>query len=63
MKLGNWIDRPSFGIPYTYAVTGYVLAEALRAQGREPESQKIMQDVRDVAVAAKITDVISAMDN
>ena len=23
--LGKWIDRPSFGIPYTYTVTGYIL--------------------------------------
>ncbi|MGI9045114.1 MAG: glycosyltransferase family 117 protein [Gemmatimonadaceae bacterium] len=62
IKLGHWIDRPSFGIPYTYTVTGYVLAEALRAQGREPEAQKIMETVRDVAVAARITDVIAAIN-
>ena len=61
IDVGDWFDRPSFGIPYTYTVTGYVLAEALRGQGREAESQKIMNEVRQVAIAARITDVLASM--
>jgi hypothetical protein len=61
IDIGDWIDRPSFGIPYTYTVTGFVLAEALRGQGREAESQKVMNTVQQMAVAARITDVLATM--
>jgi hypothetical protein len=58
---GNWFDRPSFGIPYTYTVAGYVLAEALKAQGKLPQAQQIMDQVTKMAQAARITDVLAGM--
>ena len=61
IDIGDWIDRPSFGIPYTYTVTGFIIAEALRGQGRAPEAQKIMDTVRGMAQAARINDVLAAM--
>ncbi len=61
IDIGDWIDRPSFGIPYTYTVTGFVLAEALKGQGNLAESQKVMKTVQDMAVAARITDVLGGM--
>ncbi len=61
IDIGDWIDRPSFGIPYTYTVTGFVLAEALKGQGNQAESQKVMQTVQDMAVAARIQDVLGGM--
>jgi hypothetical protein len=59
---GHWIDRPSFGIPYTYTVTGYVLADALMARGDTARAQAIMKEVRGVAAAARLTDVLAGMD-
>jgi hypothetical protein len=54
MKEGDWIDRPSFGIPYTYAFTGLVLAEALVRQGDEKSANVIMDRVRRIVKAARI---------
>ena len=58
---GNWFDRPSFGIPYTYTVTGYVLAQALKAQGKEAQAAQIMAQVTKTAQAARITDVLASL--
>jgi hypothetical protein len=60
---GNWFDRPSFGIPYTYTVTGYILADALKAQGRTAEADAIMRDVTKMAQAARLTDVLATLGN
>src|SRR5712671_542828 len=54
MKEGDWIDRASFGIPYTYAFTGAVLAEALVRQGDEKSANVIMDRVRRIVKAARI---------
>ena len=59
IRRGDWIDRPSFGIPYTYAVTGMVLADALKSQGKTAEADKVMNTVIAIAKAARLTDVLS----
>ena len=61
VKLGNWFDRPSFGIPYTYTVTGYVLSEALKTQGRAPDASKVLDQVTKMAQAARLTDVLASL--
>ncbi len=61
IDIGDWIDRPSFGIPYTYTVTGFVLAEALKGRGNQAEAQRVMQTVQEMAVAARIEDVLGGM--
>ena len=33
INTGDWIDRPSVGIPYLYVATGMELAEALKGRG------------------------------
>jgi hypothetical protein len=62
IDVGNWFDRPSFGIPYTYTVTGYVLADALKGRGETAASTKILNDVRGIAKAARLTDVLASLD-
>jgi hypothetical protein len=59
---GHWIDRPSFGIPYTYTVTGYVLADALKSRGETAKAASILKEVRGVAEAARLTDVLAGLD-
>ncbi|HJP87309.1 MAG TPA: DUF2723 domain-containing protein [Gemmatimonadaceae bacterium] len=54
IKEGDWIDRASFGIPYTYAFTGAILADALRNQGDTKTADAIMTRVRAIAKAARI---------
>jgi hypothetical protein len=54
MKEGDWVDRASFGIPYTYAFTGTMLAEALARQGDERSANAIMNRVSAIMTAARI---------
>jgi hypothetical protein len=54
IKEGDWIDRPSAGIPSTYAYTGAILAEALSRRGDESDAATIMEKVKKVARAARI---------
>jgi hypothetical protein len=61
IDIGNWFDRPSFGIPYTYTVTGFVLSEALKATGRTAEAATIRKQVVDMATAARLTDVLAGL--
>jgi Protein of unknown function (DUF2723) len=54
IKEGDWIDRASFGIPYTYAFTGAVLSEALKAKGDIKGADAVMNRVRGIVKAARI---------
>jgi hypothetical protein len=54
IKEGDWIDRASFGIPYTYAFTGAVLSEALKARGDTKGADAVMNRVRSIVKAARI---------
>ncbi len=54
IKEGDWIDRASFGIPYTYAFTGAVLSEALKARGDTKGADTVMNRVRSIVKAARI---------
>jgi hypothetical protein len=54
IKEGDWIDRASFGIPYTYAFTGAVLAEGLKARGDTKGADAVMNRVRAIVKAARI---------
>lgn len=61
IDIGNWFDRPSFGIPYTYTVTGYILSEALKQTGDSARAQPILQQVTKMAQAARLTDVLTSL--
>jgi hypothetical protein len=54
IKEGDWIDRASFGIPYTYAFTGAVLSEAMKARGDTKGADTVMNRVRAIVKAARI---------
>ncbi|MFN2636396.1 MAG: DUF2723 domain-containing protein [Gemmatimonadaceae bacterium] len=54
MREGDWIDRPSFGIPYTYAFTGALLADALSQRGDEAGATAVMNRVKGIVKAARI---------
>jgi len=54
IKEGDWIDRASFGIPYTYAFTGAVLAEAMQRRGDDKAANIIMNRVKGIVKAARI---------
>jgi hypothetical protein len=54
MKEGDWIDRASIGIPYTYAFTGAVLAEGMSRKGDQLAAKAIMDRVKRITKAARI---------
>jgi hypothetical protein len=54
IKEGDWIDRASIGIPYTYAFTGAVLAEGMSRKGDEAAAKAIMDRVKRITKAARI---------
>jgi hypothetical protein len=54
MKEGDWIDRASIGIPYTYAFTGAILAEGMSRKGDEAAAKTIMTRVKGIVKAARI---------
>ena len=60
IRKGDWVDRPSVGIPYLYVSTGVVLGEALSAQGDAQGSAEAMKRARLVARATKLEDLFGA---
>jgi len=62
LKTGDWIDRPSVGIPYLYVATGMELAEALKQQGRLPEAQKVFGTARRIATTVRLDELIRGAD-
>jgi hypothetical protein len=54
IKEGDWIDRASIGIPYTYAFTGAILAEVLQGKEDQKSVNAIKDKVRAIVKAARI---------
>ena len=46
LNTGDWIDRPSVGIPYLYVATGIELAEALKRQGKTAEATEVFNTAK-----------------
>ena len=62
IKKGDWIDRPSVGIPYLYVATGMALTEALRSTGRPQEAQSVLGVARQVAAAVRLEQLLAATE-
>jgi hypothetical protein len=56
IRRGDWVDRPSAGIPALYTSTALVLAQAAEIQGRTADAEKFRGRAIDVAEAAHITE-------
>jgi hypothetical protein len=55
---GDWIDRPSVGIPYLYVATGIELAEALKAQGKLQEATNVFNTSKTIARVVRLEDLV-----
>ncbi|HXT18382.1 MAG TPA: DUF2723 domain-containing protein [Gemmatimonadaceae bacterium] len=55
---GDWIDRPSVGIPYLYVATGIELAEALKSQGKLQEAQNVFGMSKHIATVVRLDDLL-----
>jgi hypothetical protein len=56
IKRGDWVDRPSYGIAYGYAVTGMLIAEGLTTKGDTASIRPILKTVSAISKAARIPD-------
>ena len=62
IKKGDWVDRPSVGIPFLYVHVGYLLADALRAQGKVVESNTALRRAYGVSLAARLDSQVPLPD-
>ncbi|HKG93613.1 MAG TPA: DUF2723 domain-containing protein [Gemmatimonadaceae bacterium] len=51
---GEWVDRANLSAPYAYLDTGVVLAETLRALGREGDAARLNAQVERMAEAVRL---------
>jgi hypothetical protein len=58
LNTGDWIDRPSVGIPYLYVATGMELAEALKQQGKLTQAQAVFNTSKRVASAVRLDELV-----
>jgi hypothetical protein len=62
LKAGDWIDRPSVGIPYLYVATGLELAEALKDRGNNQRASAVFNTAKNVAVAVRLDDLVKGAE-
>jgi len=58
LHTGDWIDRPSVGIPYLYVATGLELAEALKGQGNTVAANRVFELSKRVATTVRLEDLV-----
>ena len=58
LNTGDWIDRPSVGIPYLYVATGLELAEALKTQAKPAEATKVFNLSKQIATTVRLEDLV-----
>jgi hypothetical protein len=59
IRRGDWVDRPSSGIPYVYLVTASVLGEVLATRGEQADSERMRRDAMQIASAARLLDLFA----
>ncbi len=57
IRRGDWVDRPSVGIPYLYVATGIVLADAMMSKGQTAEARGVLATAGMVAKATHIDEL------
>ena len=62
IKSGDWIDRPSVGIPYLYVATGIELAEALKQQGKAADAKSVFDLSKRIATTVRLDELVRAAE-
>ena len=60
IRKGDWVDRPSVGIPALYMHTGLLLGTALQAQGDNQLAEQVLTTAERVAKVTRLEDVFQA---
>ena len=58
LNTGDWIDRPSVGIPYLYVATGMELAEALKLKGDLKRAGDVFSMAKRIATVVRLQDLV-----
>jgi hypothetical protein len=58
INTGDWIDRPSVGIPYLYVATGMELAEAFKSRGNRQRAMEIFGQSKKIASVVRLEDLV-----
>ncbi|MGH7623546.1 MAG: hypothetical protein ACREMU_14485, partial [Gemmatimonadaceae bacterium] len=58
LNTGDWIDRPSVGIPYLYVATGIELAEALKSQQKPREADSVFSMAKRIATTVRLEELV-----
>ncbi|MEP6495828.1 MAG: DUF2723 domain-containing protein [bacterium] len=58
LNTGDWIDRPSVGIPYLYVATGIELAEALKQRGDLNRARDVFGMAKKIAGAVRLEELV-----
>jgi hypothetical protein len=58
INTGDWIDRPSVGIPYLYVATGMELAEALKQRGDPARARQVFDKSKKIAQVVRLDDLV-----
>jgi hypothetical protein len=59
IRKGDWVDRPSVGIPALYMHTGLLLGTALQSQGQSQLAEKVLTTAEQVAKVTRLEDVFA----
>lgn len=57
IRRGDWVDRPSVGIPAVYVTTASILAEVAEQRGDASDSRQLRQQALDLATATRMLDL------
>jgi hypothetical protein len=61
IRQGDWVDRPSAGIPFGYVITGEMLAQALELGGDSAKADSVMRTANAMAKAARLDDFLATI--
>ena len=61
-RKGDWVDRPSVGIPFLYVHLGYLLSDAERSLGKRDEASVTLKRAYAVARAARLDSQVPMPD-
>ena len=60
IKTGDWIDRPSVGIPYLYVATGSSSPRRSRIAATRSARNQVFDTAKNVALAVRLDELVRA---
>jgi hypothetical protein len=57
IRRGDWVDRPSLGIPAIYVSTAFTLAESFLRQGDTVQAERLRRAAVDLGEATRTLDL------